>query len=503
MRLKGVLGLSITNFLCLRGFAPMGSLARMSEADESFQRKQLASHRKEMVAFLDQGDFTFFPEVILGTYLTHEDVPTEEVEKLWKNILHADSFVRRKFDHFLLSGTTYKTKRGDEMRSVYYFQTATLEQRNDSNHKFSRIDGNHRLSAALEKQKFERYNTPFCLVLFRTKKEMDKFSRALFHNINYKQIPLTMEQNLTLILDDKEGLFPDELLRENPSFGWHYYLARKLNNALDFDLLPNLRPFIEKEPRTFFVRQFGFLIKKKVLKESESAAKEFKEALGRVNTIVDSNSILKECKNAGILAAILYYELQKHPSGKSFVRWVIENHLYLIEDTNIDKDLQPDFIQIFDKILESKKHTIFVSMQYGKTETEEHYTTIERVCREINDAHPSTTPIKPQRVDWFHDGTSYRIDDKIEEMILDCGLFIGDLTFSNVNVYHEIGFVMGKARAEGKDSADMLLVLDKSVPEPDKRVGSNISSIKQLRFESTEKFGKDLKENIEKFYKLV
>lgn len=55
------------------------------------------------------------------------------------------------------------------------------------------------------------------------------------------------------------------------------------------------------------------------------------------------------------------------------------------------------------------------------------------------------------------------ITDKINQMIADCGLLIGNLTYSNPNVYHEIGFVMGKAKAEGRDSANMLLILDESV----------------------------------------
>jgi hypothetical protein len=63
----------------------------------------------------------------------------------------------------------------------------------------------------------------------------------------------------------------------------------------------------------------------------------------------------------------------------------------------------------------------------------------------------------------FHDGTSYEINDKIVEMMSDCGLLIGNLTHCNPNVYHEIGFVMGKAKAEGHDVANMLLFLDESV----------------------------------------
>ena len=56
-----------------------------------------------------------------------------------------------------------------------------------------------------------------------------------------------MEQNLRLILD-AEDLFSDDTLKSSESFGWPYYLARKLRNELDFDLLPNLKSFIEAAP---------------------------------------------------------------------------------------------------------------------------------------------------------------------------------------------------------------------------------------------------------------
>ena len=66
----------------------------------------------------------------------------------------------------------------------------------------------------------------------------------------------------------------------------------------------------------------------------------------------------------------------------------------------------------------------------------------------MRDAHDLKPVLKVERMDWFHDGTSYMINDKIIEMMSDCGLLIGNLTHFNPNVYHEVGFIMGKAKAE-------------------------------------------------------
>jgi len=63
---------------------------------------------------------------------------------------------------------------------------------------------------------------------------------------------------------------------------------------------------------------------------------------------------------------------------------------------------------------------------------------------------------------------------------------------------------MGKAKAEGKAVANMILFLDESVAdEKDKFVGFNLRGIKQLRFVAPELgFAPPLKENIERFFKL-
>ena len=498
MKLKGVLDFSLGNFLCLRGFARMGDLYSLSEPDPSFQRDLLKLHEKEMVAFLREGEFLFFPEVILSTTLSPDADNTDEVTKLFESVRAGQHFNNLKFADYRLSCSVNKTKSGQDSRTFDIFQTATLELNAKPAHKFSRIDGNHRLSATPKDKKFGAHNTPFCLLLFRNTTEAARFSRALFHNINYKSVPLTMEQNLKLILDDS-ALFPDAKLKEHESFGWPYYHARKLHTALDFDVFGNLKLFIEKEPRSFLVGQFTFLIQSDVLGDNENAVPRYKAALVKVNGLFDAHPALKDSKNRGLLAALVYYELKKGAPVASFVRWVLDNHLHLIEESS-----SSDLIAIFDKVLASRKRTVFVSMPFGKAKPDDHYAIIQRVCKEISEAHNLKPALKVERVDWFHDGTSYEINDKILEMMSDCGLLIGNLTHCNPNVYHEVGFVMGKAKAEGKDVANMLLFLDESVPDPaDKRVGFNLTSIKQLRFTQPEvQFAPALKENLERFFKL-
>jgi hypothetical protein len=159
MRLKGVLEYSLGNFLCLRGFAPMGTLEKMSEPDPSYQRDLIREHKQEMVNFLNSGEFTFFPEVILCTSLTKEGEDKRDVDKLFLNALEGVSTRRIKFGDVRISFWVYNTSNPDEIRTKDVYRTATLEIIKGSKKKFSRIDGNHRLSAAPEAQRFEKYNT--------------------------------------------------------------------------------------------------------------------------------------------------------------------------------------------------------------------------------------------------------------------------------------------------------------------------------------------------------
>lgn len=474
MRLQGVLDFSLGNFLCLRGFAPMGLLHDVSEPDPSFQRDLIEEHKNEMVAFLDEGEFLFFPEVILCATLAEDEFQTEVVDSLREAVRRGEN-TRSGFAGFRLTCSVERSRSSGDSRGRDLFNRATLDI-GSSTPLFSRIDGNHRLSATPEKTKFSDYNAPFCLILFRTPDEAKRFSRALFHNINYKQAPLTMEQNLRLILDDEDSLFSDDDLKNKPSFGWPYYLARKLREQLDPDYLPHLSRFIENEPRTFLVEQFRFLLEEGCLKPNESARREFKKAMGSVNQLFEGNALLRESKNRGLLAALIFYQLQSPQRLPMFVHWVLRNHLHLIENST-----PRDLIQIFDKIAESRKKNIFVSMPFGKPKSDEHLAVIRRICDEISAQHGINPPLSPQVVNAAARGESFDINAEIIEMINGCGLLVGNLTYARPNVYHEIGFVMGKAEAMGVEP-EILLFVDQTVDADDRKVHFNLSGRQYISF---------------------
>lgn len=92
----------------------------------------------------------------------------------------------------------------------------------NANDELVRVDGNHRLEifdennealwdeAKADKHELEKLIVPFT-VIFSEKEFGDKFEAGIFHNINFKQLPLRQEASLRIIhdigaFDNKESL---------------------------------------------------------------------------------------------------------------------------------------------------------------------------------------------------------------------------------------------------------------------------------------------------------
>lgn len=499
MKLKGILDFALGNFLCLRGFAPMGVLQDISTPPLDIQRVPKNDRLKEVGDYLRKGELVFFPEIILCASLDEGEITSTIATAFFESVKAGKPFKGGQFAQGVTINSSVTKSRGtDDIRAVKYFQTATLSFKGDVKQPFARLDGNHRLSASKDELVRGRV-TPFCLILCQNQFEYRRFSRSLFHNINYKQVPLTMEHNLKLIVEDSD-LFPDELLKKPADgFGWPYYLTRKLHGRLDFDLLPNLAHFFKVEPRAQLLNLLEFLIDRKALGENENARKRLSVALGQVNGLFETHPALKASENRGLLTALVYFQLETRVPVISFVRWVVANHLHEIASSN-----PADLIAIFEKILLSRKRTIFVSMPFGKDKTEDHYTEIENVVAAINRDYPDLKPqLKVQRVDFLQEGTSFSIRTKIDDFMDKCGLLIANLTYVNPNVYHEVGFMDGKAKALNSARADVLLFLDESVSTEEKHVGFNLSGSKQIRFKRIADFTKTLRVNLEQHFKLI
>ncbi|MBB6214539.1 hypothetical protein HNQ80_000622 [Anaerosolibacter carboniphilus] len=510
MKLLGILDKAFDNFISLRGYAKMGDLERVSQADESYQRDLIKEHRREMFEFLSSGEFLFFPEVILGAVLEPDSGDMTKVDHLYKSFFEESNF-NETFDQFKLQYTVSKSKglSTDAGERYDFFRRTTLDISEKTILKpgfrmFNRIDGNHRLSATKEDKRFENYNVPYCLILFRNESEAKKFSRALFHNINYKHIPLTKEQNLKLILEDTY-LFPDEKLKSDVSFGWEYYFARKLFGNIDFSILFNLKKSVEKAERTFFLNLYKFLLKNQIVQYDNVAINIVKSAFSAINAIYANNFQLKECSNSRVLEAFIYYYIKDERLVQPFKNWVVDNHIYTIDETEVSNGYCiNEFVTVFDKIMESRKRTIFISMQFSG-DTWQNYEAIKNAVDDVNNELRLELKLREIRIDQFDTGYSYKIADEILSLVEGCGFLIADLSLGNKNVYHEIGYLMGLNQGYERGHDNFILVHNKGIPGAafEKDVGFNIKDFKVLTVSSTNELRNQLKVQIKRYYGLL
>ena len=216
MIIRGILDNSLSGQLCIRGFAPIKELAKISQADFSYQRNPIEG-REDIITFLETETYLFFPEIILSYKIRHDSVKKSNERPL----------------KVIQSGNKYKSNKDNvEIRIKKIFNSQTdkgvkiieliIADEYINSKPFHRIDGNHRLLAAETStaDKVERMVAPFCIILgeeffdgdrlieTQDTKTFDKATKIFFHNINTKTIPLTSEENLKVIIDDKNN-FPD------------------------------------------------------------------------------------------------------------------------------------------------------------------------------------------------------------------------------------------------------------------------------------------------------
>lgn len=520
MLIRGILDRSLSSQLCIRGFAPIKELARISKADYHYQRNPIYLQEKEISTFLDEEDYLFFPEVILSYQIKYDTslkgadkvhTPIQKIEMEQKFVSNVDK------TQFKVKIQKYNDqpdiRHNSELKIIDFILDDDIlnEQIKKKEHPLHRVDGNHRLKAA-ESATSEKVNNmvvPFCIILsdciIREQTNPDgsvtkiaeskgeKFEKAVFHNINTKTIPLTSEENLRVILDDEKN-FPDDELEKR--FGWEYLATRKVYNNMT-DELSEVYPFLGKSfienPRTFS-KQIIKLLKdhKKITKKSFSAQK-IKNALKEVNQMFGNYSELQENICIGIIICAIYLQVANE-NLKLFVNWIIDNKMMSFERISSNS-----LIEIYEKIRESKSKQIFVSMQFDD-ESSARYEAIKEAVKDINTKYNLEIKLREIRIDKFNQGHSYKIDDQILKLIDDSGLLIADLTSKNINVYHELGFLMGLNQGRYKTQENFIL-LEQNGKE-DSNVGFNIRAYQQLRFNDTLELKNKLIESLEAYYKL-
>ena len=467
--LRGVLEKAFGNILCLRGFARLGDLAEVSRADDNYQRPIVDEHKDEVVAFLNGGKYTFFPELILGASLSKLGLSEKEIESLYQVVETGEAFkYSRIYD---ISISTFVKKYGNPKFARHVTASIYNLERISFKKPFARIDGNHRLEAVESaEERIKAYNAPFCLILFRNDDECRKFGTVFFHNINYRARPIPEEQNLRVIFDAKDDagndVFDDEVLKTEKSFGRAYYDARRFLRTTDLSIVRNVSRMTESFVRTLFLRLFELLNEKQYENDLVDLVK---RALPRAEYALSKFDF--ERFDLGVAVALIYFAV--YDSGRyieTFVDWIAKNELQFLEN----KDVDPHWlISVFERTHRRGPYTVFVAMPYiSNPHVNDYNKLFTEILDELSDPKNNEDGIKYKLTPIMRFmGAAQRIDRRLIEKIKECDIFIADITGNNENVIFEVGLAEGNGKP-------MLLIRSNDDSKPDKVFVENEEYVK-------------------------
>lgn len=536
MILSGIIHSSLGGFTVIRGVAPLGELARCSRFDSAYQRNLIETHRSEIEQFLADRQFLFFPEVVLSVSLNFDYTKARgtSVQPL------GDIFAGKGFTSNVdgLSVRVAKTKLpkalevvgGSSAPTLAFLEIPEDQLMREDGLRLFRIDGNHRLSAARDLKPGEatyQLDTPFCVVLHQDPTEKQRFEKVVFHNINAKQIPLTSEENLRLILQTGDGaLFTDEDLLTKPSFGPAYWLARHLLPQFNTAFLSGLGKHFESK-HTLALGLAQFLMAKQAVAGSADIATlqpevdNIRSALIAVNASYSTPTgrPLRESACHGVLTAFVYFALQNQGRQlPAFARWIECNRIDRLSPANTTRGLgyhyhlghtqavdAASLVDVFESVLKARSREVFVSMQFGTRAGEEPvYKAIKEAIEAVNAKHGllADLALTPVRIDHVNKGHSYTIADEILKVVNGCGLLIADLTQGNKNVYHEIGFLMGLNQGRTAAQDNFILLADNNQIQSDAMIGFNLRHWQQVRFNDPLDLKAKLEKSLEQHFQL-
>lgn len=414
MKLTGILGNSLNGQLCLRGFAKIKDLARASEADYTYQRNPI--DRSDISDFLENQPYLFFPEVILGYKMKFSGVSPLQLIQEGKKAKTVDG------------SFSVKQIKGENEK----FVTLEIDESKTSK-PFSRIDGNHRLLAAefSENSKVEGMVAPFCLLLGEDNQDFDKATKVFFYNINTKTIPLTSEQNLKVMIDDKKN-FSDSELKE--IFGGEFpNKTRELIGNAKPEIFSNIQHILKENYRTYYNGIFKYLLDNG--ENSNNVVTKVLNSLQAVNTLYGDEPLLKSNDSMGLLTAFLYYHVKdSYSKFQMFKNWILNNQIFKAQEVSSDS-----LIKIFDEIV-SSEIKVFVAMPYfdGNATIVSDYNKIyDDAIKKIAEEYAINISLYPIMCNKGE--TQDQIQDIINK-IKECKIFFADITLNNANVLYEMGW---------------------------------------------------------------
>lgn len=431
MKLKGLIEDVFRGVTIFRGYATLGTLAKLS-VPQNYQRKQDIERVDKIKEYMDSSTFVFFSELIFGWQINDSQVirQIKEDENV-SNIIVQNYIVKFKKNKF-------KFKPFSEVEGPITKMLTIEIPDNIDIPIFNRIDGNHRLGViddVLRREDNSPLNNmvvPYSIIMQSKNNESDKYEAAYFYLINSKAKPLTSNENLKSILiqptftdGEKEGLIGMHSNQIQYLVELTGYLT---NNQVDFiiDKLNN---------ENYCIAQT--LISQIIDKETLYTDEIFHniiDAIKYINCLYLKNDIKYPQKDV-LLSLIIKRFIQPDLFDK-FIDWINKNELGTIEQISF-----ANIIKVYDNIHRQRVYKVFVAMPYiSHARVNEYNKLFREVLTEISKKINYGLELIP--IMRFR-GASQRIDSRLIEMIEKCDIFIGDLTTCNNNVIFEVGLAEG------------------------------------------------------------
>lgn len=462
--LRGLLENVLGNYPCIRGYATLGDLAKISKTDESFQRDIIPEHKEAITSFYEVGKNVFFSEIILALNINNGNVNFTH-DSMSQDILIKNSEIKGALIELSANQSKLMDQNTDNPKTLRNVALRLDTDFSLQNKPFVRIDGNHRLQAAEESNESNLNKMcPFCIILFSYGEDLESTNRngntqsiekvqqsIIFHNINSKGRSLTSEEALKGIFDASR--YEDDDLKAD--MGWEYVFARKIHNNLSFDHLQDIKKVFESKERSTLVELVKFLNEEKLVEVDQENSELFNKCTSYANQLYGDNLDLSD--NKTIFIAVFYYvyrEFNEHPERlystnikvvKAFINWLINNHM-----CNVVLEHPREIVKIYNK-LHDKEVKIFMAMPYYNPSSVRDYNdALDTVVEEIKTIHPHIN-LSNYRI-MTNDSPTHNIVVDIFEKIDSCEIFIADITNNNANVLYEYGY------AKGRDKPCVLLL---------------------------------------------
>lgn len=519
MILRGILDRSLSNQLCIRGFASIKQIAEISKADYSYQRDLYGEQEDIVKRFLETETYLFFPEVILSYKFKHKGDSNDNPFRKIKDFEREEGKTLKAKSNIDNTQITIKKLpyNSSDTRGKASIQAVELELDDNNlralieneNQPFHRIDGNHRLTVAKNSNSpiVQNMTIPFCVILGEEyysddnnviknedSKEYDKSIRVYFHNINTKTLPLSSEQNLKVLIDDDSNFSEKELEKLFPKSGIQ---IREFVSRVDVDIFNGIEKILEDNLRNVLNTIFKLLSNNN---SNKSHVNEVIEAFKAIEQLYIKDKRFKDNENESLFISLIYYHVKNKLQFESYLKWVTNNHLFEVEEERAESIYNTyrkaeSIINIYDKIYEKKVYKIFVAMPYySHSEINEYNKLYKEICNDVSrkaGVELELIPIMRFR------GKSQRIDQRLLNKINECDIFIADITENNINVIFEIGYAESRnlPMIILKNESDKTIVpfdMDKLqyLPYPDKgyyndiklKVSGNLSEILKKDF---------------------